>query len=230
MREDLAGWYQSFSFKDTFSIRVHVDFLGIWCLPSISASVFFSYSLIIPFILRDTVNSVGMFPNRLPLTGANNGVRVYRHAVSLDERRAKFKASLSSTTGGPKESPHIKQRRGDKPRREASLWEMENKLSDHPSPTDVLEVWFSGKRAGNSWNKAPTYIWFQDVTAVSRGSHTYQHISSPLTCRCRRRGGRKRNPQCSCSDSASVDDPTMLPCKHRDNVQWQVSRTNWPGP
>jgi hypothetical protein len=44
--------------------------------------------------LRDTVNSVGIIPRRLPFTTSNTIVRTFRHAVSLDERRAKFKANL----------------------------------------------------------------------------------------------------------------------------------------
>lgn len=105
----------------------------------------FSLPLIILSILRDSVNSVGLFPNRLPFTIKNSGIRVYRHAVSLDERRTKFKASLTPDTGGEKEGPRIKQRRWGKPQREESLWDLEKKWSDPYAPTDVLEVWFSGK-------------------------------------------------------------------------------------
>lgn len=43
---------------------------------------------------RDTVDSVGIIPKRLPFTTSNTIVRTFRHAVSLDERRAKFKANL----------------------------------------------------------------------------------------------------------------------------------------
>lgn len=43
---------------------------------------------------RDTVNSVGIFPHRLPFTTSNTALKTFRHAVSLDERRAKFKANL----------------------------------------------------------------------------------------------------------------------------------------
>ena len=43
---------------------------------------------------RDTVDSVGIFPKRLPFTASNTTVKTFRHAVSLDERRAKFKANL----------------------------------------------------------------------------------------------------------------------------------------
>ncbi|KAK7045885.1 hypothetical protein VNI00_007316 [Paramarasmius palmivorus] len=49
----------------------------------------------LPVILnpRDTVNSVGLLPRRLPFTTSNTIVRTFRHAVALDERRAKFKAN-----------------------------------------------------------------------------------------------------------------------------------------
>ena len=42
---------------------------------------------------RDTVNSVGLFSRRLPFTTNNPIVRTLRHAIALDERRAKFKAN-----------------------------------------------------------------------------------------------------------------------------------------
>lgn len=35
-----------------------------------------------------------MFPKRLPFTTSNVIVRTFRHAISLDERRSKFKANL----------------------------------------------------------------------------------------------------------------------------------------
>src|SRR6266576_1199035 len=44
--------------------------------------------------IRDTVDSVGLIPKRLPFTTSNTIVRTFRHAVSLDERRAKFKPNL----------------------------------------------------------------------------------------------------------------------------------------
>ena len=34
-----------------------------------------------------------MIPHRLPFTASNTAIRVFRHALSLDERRAKFKAN-----------------------------------------------------------------------------------------------------------------------------------------
>lgn len=43
---------------------------------------------------RDTVDSVGIIPKRLPFSTSNTIVKTFRHAVALDERRAKFKANL----------------------------------------------------------------------------------------------------------------------------------------
>lgn len=40
------------------------------------------------------MDSVGIIPRRLPFTTSNTSVRTFRHALSLDERRAKFKAHL----------------------------------------------------------------------------------------------------------------------------------------
>jgi len=139
-RGDEVGWEQSCAFRNAFSITVKVDFLGVWCF-SIETSVL-PLPLIISFILRDTVNSVGLFPRGLPLTMANSSIRVYRHAVSLDERRAKFKANLSPRSGG---AGRASQRQREKPKRKPSLWELEKKWNDPLAPTDVLEVWFSGE-------------------------------------------------------------------------------------
>jgi len=69
---DDFGWEQSTAFKLAFSIDVDIEFLGVW----------------------DTVDSVGLIPKRLPFTTSNTIVRTFRHAVALDERRAKFKANL----------------------------------------------------------------------------------------------------------------------------------------
>ncbi|KDR83173.1 hypothetical protein GALMADRAFT_221114 [Galerina marginata CBS 339.88] len=71
-RADNIGWEQSTEFKQAFCVDVSIEFLGVW----------------------DTVDSVGIIPKRLPFTTSNTIVRTFRHAVSLDERRAKFKANL----------------------------------------------------------------------------------------------------------------------------------------
>ncbi|KAI0705165.1 hypothetical protein BC835DRAFT_1314637 [Cytidiella melzeri] len=71
-RCDDQGWEQSVAFKKAFSINVDIEFMGVW----------------------DTVCSVGLIPKRLPFVSSNTAIRYFRHAVSLDERRAKFKANL----------------------------------------------------------------------------------------------------------------------------------------
>ncbi|KAH9897659.1 hypothetical protein C8Q73DRAFT_366292 [Cubamyces lactineus] len=71
-RDDELGWKQSTSFKKAFSIDVDIDFIGVW----------------------DTVSSVGLFPHRLPFTTSNRAIRTFRHAIALDERRARFQVSL----------------------------------------------------------------------------------------------------------------------------------------
>ncbi|KAF8174236.1 hypothetical protein BJ912DRAFT_990493 [Pholiota molesta] len=71
-RADAIGWEQSTEFKKTFAVDVPIEFIGVW----------------------DTVDSVGIIPKSLPFTTSNTIVRTFRHAVSLDEHRAKFKANL----------------------------------------------------------------------------------------------------------------------------------------
>jgi len=69
--DDDLGWKQSGHFKQAFSVDVKVDFLGAW----------------------DTVCSVGLIPHTLPLTYSNAGVRYFRHAIALDERRAVYQVN-----------------------------------------------------------------------------------------------------------------------------------------
>ncbi|KAK7062837.1 hypothetical protein VNI00_000332 [Paramarasmius palmivorus] len=71
-KTDQEGWEQSNAFKKAFSVDVTIEFMGVW----------------------DTVDSVGLVPRTLPFTTSNTILRTFRHAVSLDERRAKFKANL----------------------------------------------------------------------------------------------------------------------------------------
>lgn len=52
------------------------------------------FANLLTLITRDTVDSVGIIPKRLPFTTSNTIIRTFRHAVSLDERRVKFKANL----------------------------------------------------------------------------------------------------------------------------------------
>jgi len=65
------GWEMSRDFKRTFSNDVNVYFVGVF----------------------DSVASVGMIPRKLPLSSTpTNRPVFFRHAMALDEHRAKFKA------------------------------------------------------------------------------------------------------------------------------------------
>jgi len=75
-RDDKEGWEMSNGFKQAFSIDVEINFMGLF----------------------DTVNSVGLIPRELPFAKSNYVVRIFRHAVALDERRAKFKPNLWGRT------------------------------------------------------------------------------------------------------------------------------------
>jgi hypothetical protein len=72
-----------------------------------------------------------------------------RHAVSLDERRAKFKANLwppekmeSRFTDMLAKNQSKKKRRGD---HQVTLMRLEKEFSDTSRPTNIYEVWFMGK-------------------------------------------------------------------------------------
>ncbi|KAJ6551610.1 hypothetical protein B0H19DRAFT_1158268, partial [Mycena capillaripes] len=75
----------------------------------------------------DSVNSVGMVDNiKLAYTATNNIVRTFRHALALDERRAKFKQNNWSK---PSVAANSQPLNGDN-----RPWVV----------TDVKEVWFAG--------------------------------------------------------------------------------------
>ncbi|KAF7987010.1 hypothetical protein HWV62_103 [Athelia sp. TMB] len=72
-RSDDAANTLAAGFKRTFARDVKVEFLGVF----------------------DTVASVGVLVRKnLPFTAANSAVKTFRHALSLDERRAKFQPNL----------------------------------------------------------------------------------------------------------------------------------------
>ncbi|KAJ7708658.1 hypothetical protein B0H17DRAFT_1030373 [Mycena rosella] len=150
-RADATGWAQSNAFKRAFCTDVGIDFIGVW----------------------DTVDSVGLIPRRLPFTTSNTIVRTFRHAVSLDERRAKFKANLWNfpsdqekklgTHAPPTPPPTPPPKRGYTSPRPAlrthfktsttpddnmEQTKFETEFSSHrrrtTRKTDVLEVWFAG--------------------------------------------------------------------------------------
>ncbi|RXW24075.1 hypothetical protein EST38_g1771 [Candolleomyces aberdarensis] len=69
-REDAAGLSLCEGFKRTYCREVKIEFVGVW----------------------DTVASVGVIMGRsLPFTNSNTSVKTFRHALSLDEHRARFR-------------------------------------------------------------------------------------------------------------------------------------------
>ncbi|KAF9078518.1 hypothetical protein BDP27DRAFT_1309702 [Rhodocollybia butyracea] len=72
LKKSQRGFKQSSAFKQAFCRDVTIEFLGVW----------------------DTVDSVGLINKRLPFTTSNTIVRTFRHAISLDERRCKFKPNF----------------------------------------------------------------------------------------------------------------------------------------
>jgi uncharacterized protein (DUF2235 family) len=103
-------------FKATFCRPVTIDFLGVW----------------------DTVASVGVIMSKsLPFVKGNTAIRVFRHALALDEHRANFRPNFYQhpvTTGeNQKSKPAQKAAEGG---------------TNGLSITDKKEVWFVGCHTG----------------------------------------------------------------------------------
>ncbi|KAJ8584078.1 hypothetical protein M405DRAFT_798490 [Rhizopogon salebrosus TDB-379] len=126
-RDDKGGWEQSTAFKKAFSINVDIHFVGVW----------------------DTVSSVGVLPKRLPFTRANDNIRYFRHALSLDEHRVRFKPNLWARPTEQDKKLGVK--RHEMPRRsrhhhhsEDCLPELEREYTTAITESNVEEVWFAG--------------------------------------------------------------------------------------
>ncbi|KAE9961203.1 hypothetical protein BLS_003231 [Venturia inaequalis] len=84
------GWKMSADFKKTFCTDVNVYFVGVW----------------------DCVASVGFLPRKLPFSKSpTNSIGYFRHAMALDEHRAKFKICQwqqqdPGNNGAQKDVPH----------------------------------------------------------------------------------------------------------------------------
>ncbi|TFK52162.1 hypothetical protein OE88DRAFT_1711915 [Heliocybe sulcata] len=72
-RTDAEGMQLCAGFKQTFCQNVRIEFVGVW----------------------ETVASVGVVVGKaLPFTTSNTTIKTFRHALSLDEHRAKFQPNL----------------------------------------------------------------------------------------------------------------------------------------
>lgn len=177
----------STDYRRTFSREVPIQFIGVW----------------------DTVASVGsIFPRNLPFASNNYITKTFRHAVSLDEHRAKFRSNLwhrevvhdstdisaapSAATNAPGAfrrgwNAIVKFFVGVTP--EEELWERSNaKEEAEHTPTDVKEVHFSGCVCGSLAVRG--LFADSDVTWVAlrcwrrerRGSYEIRHVkhSTPM--------------------------------------------------
>jgi len=99
-------------FKATFCRAVTIDFLGVW----------------------DTVASVGIIMKKsLPFVNSNTAIRVFRHAISLDEHRANFRPNFfhRPVTTGVNKNSKTAQKPAEGETNELFI-------------TDEKEVWFVG--------------------------------------------------------------------------------------
>lgn len=121
------GWKMSADFKKTFCMDVNVYFIGVF----------------------DSVASVGIIPRRLPLSSTpTNRPRYFRHAMALDERRAKFKPCRYQH----KDFTYLKEvlateEKAQNGSEKAGVYRSEIEPSEPPFDSDVLEVWFAGAHA-----------------------------------------------------------------------------------
>lgn len=151
------GWKMSKHFKRTFCMNANVYFVGVW----------------------DCVASVGFIPRQLPLSRTSTSwIRYFRHAMSLDEHRAKFKIchwqSQKDKTAPPPPPPQPNLgAAGSALQYLGALWSTGDKKPDtsieYPSSvikkvkraknvTNALEVYFVGAHADVGGGAEPNEV------------------------------------------------------------------------
>ncbi|KIM41061.1 hypothetical protein M413DRAFT_72257 [Hebeloma cylindrosporum] len=138
---DDDGWKQSNAFKRAFSNSVEIEFLGVWQVFSSAQTAKTTRLTCSFFPHRDTVNSVGLIPRRLPFTTSNTVANLWNRpnpveqTLSITDKKVQKEAANSK----PKKSPT-----GTHNGKE-SLKALEAKYSkDKNAATDIDEVWFAG--------------------------------------------------------------------------------------
>ena len=187
-RNDKTGWDQSTVFKKSFSVDVEIEFVGVWYARFLTYQWYFRSNT----LCRDTVCSVGLVPHHLPFTHSNTAVRYFRHAISLDERRAKFKANHwhlrhEDDQKGTKlgEMPRSNQRHphyhSSHNHHRDNKKHFEEQDSEGLKETDVREVWFAGCHCGTCNRLRHSASDFKIVAQTSVGgrSRTVHGIASP---------------------------------------------------
>ena len=97
--------------------------------------------------LRDTVSSVGIIPRVSPYTSVNYGIKTFRHALALDERRSRFRPNVwSEVTPGREQEldVDIPEPAGIPPKAKRDNWAY---IPPNRDFANVEEVWFAGKLA-----------------------------------------------------------------------------------
>jgi uncharacterized protein (DUF2235 family) len=130
------------------------------------------------YVIRDTVCSVGFIPRYLPFVTSNSSIQYFRHALALDEHRAKFMPNyhrswendeditpadlevqaqgLKNVSPSPEEgaispsTPSAPEKKGHPRHRQSTIQEMfEERINKSTGrKTDSLEVWFAGAHTG----------------------------------------------------------------------------------
>ncbi len=92
-------------------------------------------------LTRDTVSSIGIIPRELPYSTTVPGVKTFRHALALDESRARFRPKVwNEPTPIEQEILHDVPEPFELPQDEERDWDFHPQVSG----ADVLEVWFAG--------------------------------------------------------------------------------------
>lgn len=111
-------------------------------------------------VTRDTVASVGIGAPVLPFNASETFVRTFRHALAIDERRAKFQPNpwkyqkpcecaredQDDDGNTVTELPSLHANCGQQ--KNSTCWCKDDKRYHGGVKTDVLEVWFPGFHAG----------------------------------------------------------------------------------
>ncbi|KAF8623792.1 hypothetical protein AX17_007295 [Amanita inopinata Kibby_2008] len=127
------GYLLSKEFKETFALPVKIKFVGVW----------------------DTVSSVGIIPRTHPYTSINYSVETFRHALALDERRARFRPNVWCEVTPDREQELDVDIPNPKPVGETRRDEWTYNAPDR-NYVDVEEVWFAGCHADVGGGSHPT--------------------------------------------------------------------------
>ncbi|KAI1359388.1 hypothetical protein F5Y08DRAFT_319779 [Xylaria arbuscula] len=153
------GSYLAEEFKKTFCTEVNVYFLGLF----------------------DCVASVGFFPRKLPFSKtATNSVHYFRHAMALDEHRAKFKVCHwenddTSPTPGVKRRETVDMTPGGRIRRHIKF---DPRFKRHKTSAGMNGKKPKGASNNNQSDDSSDDGWSQKFAAQEKANHRYQQFTT----------------------------------------------------